>query len=42
MLRKEARERCQNLSEGEKDKKCRYAREAYRNLFEEKIEKKRQ
>ena len=42
MLRKEARERCQNLSEGEKDKNRRYAREQYRNLFEEKIEKKRQ
>ena len=33
-LRKEARERYQNLSEGEKDKKRQYARERYRNLSE--------
>ena len=32
---KEARERYQNLSEEEKDKKCQQVRERYRNLSEE-------
>ena len=32
-LQKEARERYQNLSEEEKDKKRQYARKLYRNLF---------
>ena len=41
-LRKEARERYQNLSEEEKYKKRQYARERYRNLSEEEIEKKHQ
>ena len=41
-LRKEARERYQNLSEGEKDKKRQYARERYRNLSEAEKGKKRQ
>ena len=39
-LRKEARERCQNLSEEEKDKKCQYHREREKNLSEEEKEKK--
>ena len=37
-LRKEARERYQNLSEEEKDKKCKYARERYQNFTEEEKE----
>ena len=42
MLSKKARERYQNFSEEEKDKKCQYARERYRNLSEEEKEKKHQ
>ena len=38
-LRKEARERYQNLSEEEKDKKRQYARERYRNRSEEEEKK---
>ena len=39
-LRKEARERYQNLSEEEKDKRCKYGCEWYRNLSEKEKEKK--
>ena len=34
-LQKEARERCQNLSEEEKDKRRKKARERYQNFTEE-------
>ena len=37
-LRKEARERYQNLSEEEKEKKPQYHRESNKNLFEEEKE----
>ena len=40
-LQKEARQRQQNLSDEEKNKRCQYARERYRNLSEEEKEKKR-
>ena len=39
-LRKEARERCQNLSEEEKDKKRKQIRERYQNFNKEEKEKK--
>ena len=39
-LWKEARERYQNLSETEKEKKCQYHRERNKNLSEEEKEKK--
>ena len=38
-LRKEARERCQNLSEEEKDKKRQYAREQYNFFLQKKKER---
>ena len=41
-FQKKARERYQNLSEKENDKKCQYAPERYKNLSEEENEKKRQ
>ena len=42
MLSKKARERYQNLSEEEKDKRCQYAREPYKNLHEKEKENKHQ
>ena len=39
-LSEKARERYQNLSEEEKNKKCQYAPERYRNLSDEEKEKK--
>lgn len=38
-LQKKLHERYENLSEGEKNKKCQYAHEQYRNLSGEQNEK---
>ena len=40
MLRKEARERYQNLSEGEKEKRWKKAQDRHKNLSEEEKQKK--